>query len=346
MTSIKCPSCNLTNWATAISCKRCDFNLQEASGQSYEPGSFVSPDNSANFGSNSPVTQINTHVSYRPQQAYSRPVYNNPQNQKRGLAILSLVMGILSFPVINVMLGIILSIILANIFGASGAIIGMVVAVVLLPASLIVGIVALKKTKNNPAEYGGKGLATAGIVLSVIGLVTIPIVTAIAIPNVLAARRSANEASAISILKTIAKAEVEFASTRYKCGDLAELSVTQLINTELTTGAKNGYIFTVSKTPRGCDLFAKPKEEHGFSATGSRSFYFSTEDGKLKFSNIAGITASKESRVLETEGFPFATDFAPPTINKQNVNTGVKPGSYSFDEKGHLVVDGDAGKIF
>lgn len=306
MASIKCPVCNLTNWATSNSCKRCDFSFQEAAGQTYQPSSeFVPYNNSATFVANPSPTQINMPPAYN-RQNYHQPnsgYYQNASNQgsqKRGLAILSLVMGILSFPVVNLLLGVLLSVILASIFGVGGAIGGLIIAVALLPASLIVSIVALKKTNKNPMEYGGKGMAIAGIVLSTIGLVTIPIVSAIAIPNLLAARRSANEASAIAVLRTITAAEETYKvnAGAGNCGELSQLKDGGLIDNQLATGVKNGYVFTVIKTGTGCDLSAKPLNENDTS-TAIRSFYYSSEDTKIHFSNIKGDTASKNSPVLQ-----------------------------------------------
>jgi type IV pilus assembly protein PilA len=355
MSSIKCPSCNLTNWATATSCKRCGFMLQETNGQNYESNSeFVSPNNSTAINSNYSETYANVPPSYRPQpyqQAnYQQPnpnYYQNAHNhgdQKRGLAILSLIMGILSFPVVNVMFGILLSVILASIFGVAGAVVGLIIAVVFLPASLTVGIVALKKTNKYPMEYGGKGLAIAGIVLSAIGLVTIPVISAIAIPNLLAARRSANEASAIANMKTIAFAEATYRETagNGNCGDLNQLGSSGLIDSVAANGSKNGYIFTVS----GCDLYAKPKDENGVSATGTRSFYFSADDGQLRASNIKGTLPTKESKVLEIDGFPQSYSYAPQRLNSPSVNPDFNSAKNPINKNVQKVSGDSAGKIF
>src|SRR5687767_15515591 len=67
-------------------------------------------------------------------------------------------------------------------------------------------------------------------------VIIIAIVAAIAIPNLLASRRAANEASAISSLRTIHSAEVTYfatsgANTNY--GDLAALGTADLIDSAL-----------------------------------------------------------------------------------------------------------------
>ena len=60
------------------------------------------------------------------------------------------------------------------------------------PIGLILGIVALAKIKKKPHIYGGQGFAIAGIVTSSMIVLIFPIIAAIAIPNLLAARRMAN----------------------------------------------------------------------------------------------------------------------------------------------------------
>src|SRR5829696_291265 len=86
-------------------------------------------------------------------------------------------------------------------------------------------------------------------------VVIITIIAAIAIPNLLASRRSANEASAISSLRTIHSAQATYQATQGNntdYGDLAALSAATspdpngLIDTALASGSKSGYSFTVT----------------------------------------------------------------------------------------------------
>ena len=79
-------------------------------------------------------------------------------------------------------------------------------------------------------------------------VIIIGIIAAIAIPSLLASRRAANEASAISSLRTIHSAQVTYfgttgANTNY-AANLAGLS--GLIDANLITGAKSGYTFTLT----------------------------------------------------------------------------------------------------
>ncbi len=121
-------------------------------------------------------------------------------------------------------------------------------------------------------------------------VVIIGIIAAIAIPNLLAARRSANEGSAIASLRTIFGAQATYASTggNGNYGTLAELSGVNvgLIDTVLGTApnVKSGYTFTVTPvTPApgsgNSATFtanANPVTAVGLTATGTRFFGIAT----------------------------------------------------------------------
>jgi prepilin-type N-terminal cleavage/methylation domain-containing protein len=85
------------------------------------------------------------------------------------------------------------------------------------------------------------------IVVAIIG-----IIAAIAIPNLLASRRAANEASSISSLRTIGTAESTYSSTigGGAYGDLAALAGQSLIDTSIsgatsTANPKSGYFYGI-----------------------------------------------------------------------------------------------------
>ena len=87
------------------------------------------------------------------------------------------------------------------------------------------------------------------IVVAIIG-----IVAAIAIPNLLASRRAANEASAISSLRTIGTAENTYSSTLGfgLYGSMADLKAAQVLDAQIAdadgttaTRTKSGYCFGV-----------------------------------------------------------------------------------------------------
>ena len=127
-------------------------------------------------------------------------------------------------------------------------------------------------------------------------VVIIGIIAAIAIPNLLAARRSANEGSAISAMRTLHGAQATYAST-YGNGNYAALIVTLggtlgLIDSTLASGTKSGYNFAVGSvdatatTPATFFGSANPASTAAVTATGTRRFGVAT-DGVIKFDSAA-----------------------------------------------------------
>jgi len=125
-------------------------------------------------------------------------------------------------------------------------------------------------------------------------VVIIGIIAAIAIPNLLAARRSANEGSAISSMRTIHGAQFTYAST-YGAGNygtMTELGTNGLIDSVLAGGTKSGYTMTSSEaasgtgTPAAFAALAVPVTASGLTATGTRNFGIAT-DGVLKSGSTA-----------------------------------------------------------
>jgi type IV pilus assembly protein PilA len=113
----------------------------------------------------------------------------DPRHVRRGYAIASLVLGILSLPTIGLLL-----------VGAM--------------TSVILGVVALVKANREPEEYGGKGMAITGIVLAAVSILIMPmfigILAAIAIPSLLRARVSGNEAAAIGDVRAVVIGEAQY----------------------------------------------------------------------------------------------------------------------------------------
>jgi type IV pilus assembly protein PilA len=120
------------------------------------------------------------------------------------------------------------------------------------------------------------------IVVAIIG-----IIAAIAIPNLLASRRAANEGSAESSLRTIHSCQLVYRATAGDgdYGDLAALMANDLIGAELGGGSKSGYTFAATPdntlTIPTFFVFAVPRNTAAFSRTGNRSFTVA-EDGMLR----------------------------------------------------------------
>jgi prepilin-type N-terminal cleavage/methylation domain-containing protein len=136
-------------------------------------------------------------------------------------------------------------------------------------------------------------------------VVIIGIIAAIAIPNLLASRRAANEGSAVSAMRTLHGAEVTYQSTtgNGNFGDMPALLTANLIDTVLANSGvasnpgKSGYKFTLSKVDKGTTGTAakfaatgEPVTETGITATGSRVFGIST-DGVVYSDPVSGSLA-------------------------------------------------------
>ena len=122
-------------------------------------------------------------------------------------------------------------------------------------------------------------------------VVIIGIIAAIAIPNLLASRRSANEGSAISSIRTLHGAQITYGST-YGAGDyagtLAAMGTPGLIDSVLASGTKSGYAFVVTANassagaPATFSFSAVPTGTTGVTQTGTRNFCIRTE-GVLRY---------------------------------------------------------------
>jgi type IV pilus assembly protein PilA len=119
----------------------------------------------------------------------------------------------------------------------------------------------------------------------------IALVAAMAIPNLIQARKYANEGSAIESLRTLATAEEMFKSqdcerdTRFDYGTLSELSATQLIDGILGSGTKAGFVF-----------------QAGYSTTSSEALWFSVANPILP-----GATADRSFEINQSGTIYYTT---------------------------------------
>ncbi|HYN86676.1 MAG TPA: prepilin-type N-terminal cleavage/methylation domain-containing protein [Pyrinomonadaceae bacterium] len=116
------------------------------------------------------------------------------------------------------------------------------------------------------------------IVVAIIG-----IIAAIAIPNLLASRRAANEGSAVSSLRLIHSAQATYQATTGNgaFGNLTELDGVDLVDSVLGSGQKSGYLFQmpdaniVDPSPGVLATFyvtSRPITASGLNQTGTRRF--------------------------------------------------------------------------
>ena len=122
------------------------------------------------------------------------------------------------------------------------------------------------------------------IVVAIIG-----IIAAIAIPNLLASRRAANEAAALQTIRTVTGAEVTYLASVGTYGDGAALSAsgTDLIDDNLgaANAEKAGYRFNISTS---ADKLSYTVTAAAINVVSAWRSFFTNETGVIRF--LAGTT--------------------------------------------------------
>jgi prepilin-type N-terminal cleavage/methylation domain-containing protein len=141
-------------------------------------------------------------------------------------------------------------------------------------------------------------------------VIIIAIVAAIAIPNLLSSRRAANEASAISSLRTIHSAEVTFQATVGNSRDFGtgpEMLTAGLIDATLgaASPAKSGYSFVIGQTDgtaSTASVYCASASPQSTGATGTGvNYYGVSNDGIIyKSAAAADITCSAAGAFTHT----------------------------------------------
>ncbi len=168
-------------------------------------------------------------------------------------------------------------------------------------------------------------------------VVIIGIIAAIAIPNLLAARRSANEGSAISSLRTLHGAQMTYAATSgnqqfagatavgapgaHTTVPLQQLADVNLVDAVLETGTKSNYNFAGERgfgtpgaagTPATFYFNAVPTSTTGLTQTGTRKFGVDTPGVIVVDATIASLgTPQTYAEIGTCQTAPSATGCAP-----------------------------------
>lgn len=169
-------------------------------------------------------------------------------------------------------------------------------------------MIAVWNKSEIPATATARLNAGFSLIELLITVTIIGIIAAIAVPNLLASRRAANEGSAQYSLRTIHSCEITYFATigGGTYGDIPSLRVQLLTDQVLGTGTKSGYNFVANPTdpsvqPAQYYATAVPVVASGIGKSGTRRFGVS-EDGAIHGDNVSLTPYADEAAVRAAPG--------------------------------------------
>jgi type IV pilus assembly protein PilA len=155
-----------------------------------------------------------------------------------------------------------------------------------------------QKKGEDQMKKGKKKNKGFSLIELLIVVAIILIIAAIAIPNLLRARRSANEGSATASMRTIGSGELLYRSTQGGFGTLTQLANDSIIDNVLGSGTKSGYTFTAAADATNPTLeFSSrgtPQTSTGATATGLRHFFIDATQ-VVRFSTTAAASSTSSA---------------------------------------------------
>jgi len=156
----------------------------------------------------------------------------------------------------------------------------------------------------------------------------IAIIAAIAIPNLIEARKAGNESAAIGSMRTISSAQAIAREQSDRYQSLAELGDANLLDVPLAEGQWGGFLFEMTHATDSYSLVGVPASPHA----GALNF-FSDQTGIVRFSEDGDATAASPA-VPENEGDPAgdprpATGISGPCVADPSLD----PAPTTFNEQ-------------
>ena len=154
----------------------------------------------------------------------------------------------------------------------------------------ITKVVAAVVPNATAVRRGGKSLMKNqkgfSLVEILVVVVVVGIIVAIAVPNMIASRRFANEGSAVSMMRTLHSGNISYQSSLGKgkfAPNIQALKIAGLVDGTVSTAttstaSKSGYIYTydsldVNDNPSNYNIIAKPASTEPITATGTQEFF-------------------------------------------------------------------------
>lgn len=144
----------------------------------------------------------------------------------------------------------------------------------------------------------------------IIVIAVIAIVLAIAIPNLIAARKHSQENAAVGCLKTITASQTLFKEAdkeedlNFDYGRLSELSATNVIDSVIGSGTKGGYIYQVEYSTLSSDFLWFGMANPALAGSTGDLYFCCNQRGVIFYTFDQAITMNSTDCVIPSFALP------------------------------------------
>jgi len=149
---------------------------------------------------------------------------------------------------------------------------------------------------TNPKRFSDQGFSLVELLIVVL---IIGIIAQMAIPHLMQSKLAANEASAITTVRSVLNAETLYVTTvgSGKYASMGSLVTGMLVDTVVGSSTKDGYVFAISLGAADAS-FVIDARPTGYSKSGIRSF-FSDETAVIRYTTADSSATSSSSPLGE-----------------------------------------------